>query len=117
MASSEDKEKITPTEAITLVLDPLHKALDRTMLLKPSEFNSKAVDMLIECHTRIAQRIPGASDKIIPIAQVAQSSPPKISETTAYKNQIRQGQTIFAAPGEVLNSPEEVETNSNSFSK
>lgn len=98
MASAED---VTSTETINLVLKPLHTALDRTMLLKPGEFNSQAVAVLVECHNTVAQCTPGASDKIISVTpQATQTTPQQLSETAAYKNQLKQGQTLFAAPEE-----------------
>jgi len=105
MVRAEDS--VTPTEAITLVLHPVSKQYVTTKLLKPSEFNSLAIQTLLDCHTAIAQRIPGADNEIISDNQEVQS----VQSTVAYKNQVKQGQTLFAAPEEIPSSSEDVEAN------
>lgn len=102
MRVTEERESVIPTEAMTLVHYPLLKLCETTRLLKPSEYNDKAVALLIECHQTIGSQIPGAVCALSLDDKLTQSTQPN----TTYKNQIKHGQAMFSAPGQDLNSNE-----------
>lgn len=102
MASIDEKRaSITPMDAMHIALDPLLKQYKTIQLLKPSEFNSAAKTVLQECLGAIVRQIPGAEHKII--------NEPQVAEAIIYKNQIRQGQTIFATSVTSSTTPTEPE--------
>lgn len=84
---------IGPSEALLLAHDVL-KQIRTTELLRPSEDNICAVATLKTCYNSMVLNIPGAEKEVIDNEQKIASATP----TTAFKQQIKQGQTIFAAP-------------------
>ena len=88
------------SEALLMVRD-VGKQVKATRLLQPNVYNDFAVKTLLTCYNSMVMQIPGAEIEVIVNTQATPTATP----TTAYKQQIKQGQTIFAAPENGKNSP------------
>lgn len=87
---------ISPHEAV-LLAQAILKQVNTTKLLKSTEDNDAAAQCLLKCYNEMVTNIPGAENEVIADTQITPATTP----TAAFKQQIRQGQTIFAAPGDI----------------
>jgi hypothetical protein len=99
--TDENTVGIGASEAL-LMAQNVRKQVHTTQLLKPSYYNNLAVQTLSDCYNSMTRHITGAENEVIAIdSQSTPAAPP----TAAYKQQIKQGQTLFAAPENANNKP------------